>query len=493
MADILLEDRVDLPSKAYEAMSRRWELPRDLVGGTLVMREANQKWLPKEPRESQQNYEARIARSVLYGAYSDTLEKIVSKPFSKPVTVKDGLPNRLESMEDNIDRNGNDLTKFSRDLFTDAVDRGLSHFLVDFPVQSTAPRLDQARKAGINPYFTHVPAESLIGWRSQKSPNGEEFLTQIRIKTIKYEPKGLYGETEVEYIRVISNEGWELHRRAKDDEKFVIVKRGPNRFPGGRIPLVTLYINQTGFMTARPPLENLAWLNLSHWQISSDIRNSLRWASVGMWYGTGLSEEDIERGYEIGASKFLGSTGENAKFGVIEAKGDAIGIGEKALEGLEARMEVLGLQPFMRKTGTITATGRAIDEARTQSNIHSWIRSLENKIEQGYDFSSEWVKEPISEEFSIDVFSEFSISNAAEKDLEVLLKMALNDRIPNYVFLTEVQRRGTLSDIWDIEEIDEKARQAAPPPSEENEMEDEEEEDLEEAEEEEEREGAAAA
>jgi hypothetical protein len=193
-----------------------------------------------------------------------------------------------------------------------------------------------------------------------------------------------------------------------------------------------------------------------------------------MWYGTGLSEEDIEKGYEIGASKFLGSTAENAKFGVIEAKGDAINIGNQALEALEGRMEVLGLQPFMRKTGTITATGRAIDEARTQSNIMSWIRSLENKLEQGYNFAAEWIQDEVSDKFSIDVFSEFSISMAVEKDLQILLQMALNDRIPNAVFLAEVQRRGTLSDVWDIEEIDEKARQgAAPPPGEEDDLDDE--------------------
>lgn len=492
MASTLIEDRVDLPSSAYDAMDKRWTLPRDLVGGTLAMREAGRTWLPQEPRESIVAYDARLGRSVLYGAYADTLEKIVSKPFSKPVTVTDGLPARLESMEDNIDRNGNDITKFGRDLFLDAVDKGLSHFLVDYPVQSTAPRLDQARMAGINPYFTHVPADSLIGWRSKKGSSGEEILTQVRIKTIKFEPKGNYGEAPVEYVRVITNEGWELHSRSLNESKYTVEDSGPNRFPGGKIPLVTLYINQTGFMTARPPLENLAWLNLSHWQILSDVRNSLRWASIGMWYGTGLSDEDIEKGFEIGASKFLGSTADGAQFGVIEAKGDAIGIGNDALAAIEARMEVLGLQPFVRKTGTVTATGRAIDEARTQSNIQSWIRSLENKLEQGYEYSTAWIKEKTSDEFSVDVFSEFSISMAAEKDLAILLQMALNDRIPNYVFLAEVQRRGTLSDVWNIEEIDEEARQGAiPPESDEDDMGDDEGDEIEAQEEDEEAVAAA--
>ena len=479
MASTLTEDRVDRPSSAYLEMAEHWKLPRDLNGGTLAMRDAGETWLPKEPKEELIAYEARKGRSVLYGAYPDTLEKLVSKPFSKPITVKDGLPERLKAIEDNIDRNGNDLTKFSRELFKDAIDHGISHFIVDYPVQDVPPRLDVARATGINPYFAHIPAESIIGWRSEKNKSGEEELTQVRIKSSKYEPKGLYGEEPVEYVKVISREGWETHRKGKDDNEFVKVKEGPNKFPGNKIPLVTLYINQTGFMTGTPPLENLAWLNLSHWQISSDIRNCLRWASVGMWYGTGLTEDDLEKGYTIGPSKFLGSISENAKFGVIEAKGDAIDIGNKALEGLEARMEVLGLQPFMRKTGTITATGRAIDEARTQSQIHSWIRSLENKLEMGYEYAAKWIKAVIAEVFSIDVFSEFSISTSAEKDLQILLQMAMNSMIPNYVFLAEVQRRGTLSDVWDIEEIDEKARQSAPPPSDEDELDEEEEEDLE--------------
>lgn len=468
------KDRVDLESADYEAMSRKWELLHDLLGGTLAMRDAGTKWLPMEPRESVQAYDARLGRSVLYEAFKDTIQKLVAKPFSKPVKVQDGLPARLEMMEDNIDRNGRDITVFAKDLFQDAVTHGLTHFLVDYPVIEGPIRLDVARKLNINPFFTHLSPKNIIGWRSRKGIGGEEVLSQIRICYSRYEPSGSYGEELVTYYRVIDETKWELWKKTESSDEAALVGGGPNRFPGGRIPLVTIYLDQTGFMKADPVLEGLGWLNLSHWQVSSDVRNAIRFASVGMWSGTGITEDELEKGFEIGPARFLGSTNENAEFGVVEAKGTAIEIAEKHIQGLEARMEVLGLQPYMRKTGTITATGRAIDESRNQSNILSWIRRLESGLELGYKYSGEWVRleNQISDDFGVDIFSEFSLSMAAEKDLEILLKMALNDRIPNDVFLMEVQRRGTLSDIWDVEDLDERRTQTVPPDTDDEDLDD---------------------
>src|SRR3546814_6971269 len=94
------------------------------------------------------------------------------------------------------------------------------------------------------------------------------------------ERDGAWGERAVEQIRVLEPGRWSLWRRADAvrDRPWRRHAGGETSFgpPGfGTLPLVTVYAERTGYLTARPPLLDLAWLNLAHWQSSSDQRHIL--------------------------------------------------------------------------------------------------------------------------------------------------------------------------------------------------------------------------
>src|SRR5262249_43981635 len=135
--------------------------------------------------------------------------------------------------------------------------------------------------AGNRPYLVHVKAENLIGWKSE-TVNGAERLTQVRIKECVLEPDGEFGEKEVEQIRVLEPGRWRIFRKAMsgaDAGKWVSFREGVSSVTD-KITLATVYINRTAFMCGEPPLEDLADLNVAHWQSSSDQRNILHVARV---------------------------------------------------------------------------------------------------------------------------------------------------------------------------------------------------------------------
>ena len=125
--------QVGEPIPAYEAMAEHWELIDDLIGGTLAMQMAGEKWLPKEPAEELARYTVRLNRSVLFGAYRDTVKDLASKPFAKPVTLQGNMPEKLADIAANVDGEGANITQFARQLLTTAINRGLTHVLVDYP------------------------------------------------------------------------------------------------------------------------------------------------------------------------------------------------------------------------------------------------------------------------------------------------------------------------------------------------------------------------
>src|SRR5512143_482784 len=91
----------------YDAMAPHWELPHALMGGTMAMVDAGQKYLPKEPKEQTKSYNNRLNRSVLFGGYSKTVNALSGKPFDKPVGLK--APKELEAMTSDVDLTGRNI------------------------------------------------------------------------------------------------------------------------------------------------------------------------------------------------------------------------------------------------------------------------------------------------------------------------------------------------------------------------------------------------
>ncbi len=439
---------VNEPSSSYKAMAERWSLIHDLLGGTARMREAGKSWLPMETREEALAYENRLERSYLYGALSDTIDKIVARPFTRQVIVRGNLPPVLEGVVDDPSMQGLDFTQFSRELFHDAVVHGIAHILIDFPRVGEGLSLAEEKADEVRPYLVRVSAPDLIGWRSERRHGGRERLTEVRIREYRTESDGEWGDKETERVRVLRESEWQLWERVGQRDEWQMIDEGTHTF--GAIPLVSLYIDPTGYMTADPPFDDLAWLNLAHWQSLSDQRNILRFARMPLLYQFGVSEEEIESEITIGPSQLIRSVNPDAKMGYVEHGGRAIESGDKDLRNLEAQMEVMGLQPLISKTGGATATGRALDESRTHSNIQAWIRGLENTLLEALAIAGRWSGVELPEDVAVDVFSDFGLTLKAEQDIRVLVDMRKSSLITHRTFLDEVKRRGLLSDAVDV-------------------------------------------
>jgi len=465
------QEGVAAASPAWLRMQGRWQPITDLCGGTTHMRQVGKTWLPQENREAAQAYEARLKRSYLYGAFTDTIQKLAAKPFARPVTVSGGLQEQLGAIGANADLEGRDLTHLARSVFSDALKYGLSHVLVDFPSNGGGLTLAEERATGQRPYFVQISPLDLFAWKVGRGADGSNRVTEIRFKERRTEYGEGFLEDEAQYIRVINEEGYELWRESQNGGEWAKIEEGPHSF--GRVPLVTYYSQRTEFMEATPPLEDLAWLNIAHWQSLSDQRNILRFARVGILFMSGVTEEELEAGVTIGPSQMISSTNPDARLSYVEHTGRAIQAGEADLAALEKRMEVLGLSPLVERTGGTTATGRAMDEARTSTNIQAWIRALEDTLAQAYGIASEWIGASLPDDFAIDIFNDFGIGVKASEDTKNLITMGQSGLISHETLLQEIKRRGILSDEVDVEAEAEQAKTEAdtallsPPPAEE--------------------------
>jgi len=467
-------DRVDVRSVVYEEMQFNWELVDDLMGGTAAMQKAGEKWLPREPKEERDAYRIRKSRTILYEALKDTVNNLSGKPFTKPVTLQeeDLLPEQLKTIAVNADGTGKSITTFSGDLMKSAVKYGLVHILVDFPDIPEMSAAEEKEKSP-RPLFVLVHAPQLIGYRSKSDPEtNKQEIVQVRILESRVEPHGKWGDRRVNFVRVISgpvdeaildedgNEvvpvgvgTFEVWRENPDedneDQKWEMVQQGTHTFPG--VPMVTIQLDDQGFMKAEPPLMALAWLNLRHWQFSSDQTSTFRVALFPMLMATGLTAQEMRGDVSIGPTRLFKSRNKDAKLSWTEPQGSTLEASETHAEKIEMRMEVMGLEPLVDRVQT-TATGKISQHSRRSNDIQSWIRIIENGLLDAYKLAAKWMNLEILEDFRVDIFSDFGITDAGVDQINSVIDMFEKKLISHVTSLQEIKRLGGLSETVDPEE-----------------------------------------
>lgn len=457
---------ISKPHKAYMEMAEDWLLPETLVGGTSAMREAGRTFLPQEPRESGAAYRVRLNRSFLFNGYGATLRMLSAKPFKKEITEIGDVSDIYRLILDDVDLCGSNITRFSRGVFEDGMQHGLTHILIDMPSRDTGENIDLAsqREANIRPYFVSISARSLINWTSTVL-NGRVVLTSATIKTQEWVNKGNTQELMFVYT-VYYEDVIEKYTAQTEKETPQLVSTVVNTL--GIVPIVTFYSNKTGFMTGKPPMMDLAYTNLNHWQSYSDQRNILRIARVPFLLATGFSSEgdindkgeviagtsELETVMTISPNSLAASANEKANLRYVEHSGAGIEAGEKDLANLKLEMAVQGATFIIPKEGKMTATEFKGNSGSIQSELQAMTVNFQDALNHAMVIASKWLNLP-EPEFNLEVYKDFNAS-LDDASHELLLKLRQAGQITQQTLLNELKRRGVLSDSFDVEfEVDE--------------------------------------
>lgn len=441
------EANIETPNDEFLENLSNFELVDTLMGGTDSMRAAGEKYLPKEPNETNEAYQNRLNRSVLYNAYADTLKKLIGKPFSKPVNLKDETNELIKEWCENLDLCGNNITSFAREIFSKGLNKGIVHVLVDYPKNDKEKfTLEDEQKSNTRPYAVVKDASELFAW-SFEDDNGVKKLTQIRLLENATVKNGQWGQKLVKRIRVIYTDRYEVWQEKKKD-KWQIIEKGENTL--GKIPLVTFYTERTGYMTGKPPLLDLAHLNIQHWQSSSDQEHILHFIRFPLLHGAGFSSDAKEM--EIGPNRMITSEDPQASLNYVEHSGAAVEAGRQSIKDIEEKMDSMGNQLLIKKPGNTTATATSIDTAKSHSALQDMTRRLENVFEQIFELMSEWSNLEVEYAGGININQDFGISLVSGKDEDTLLKSRMAGEITSKTYLSELKRRNVLRDDLNIED-----------------------------------------
>lgn len=440
------QDRPDLSTAPCLEQQQAAKLPRTLLGGTRAMRAAGEAYLPKFPREETQDYDARLAQSVLYPAFSSAVASAAGRLFMKPVSVAG--PKEVEEWAWDADLQGRDLTLVGRRLAEEALATGAAYLYADVPPapEGRAATREEDRRLGRRPYLVTYRAEQLLAFRAAVT-GGRVRLSYARLLEESTEPSGRFGEATVRRVRELEPGLWRLWREVKEGE-WIVESEGASALD--YVPLFAFLPDELTEATGRPPFEGLAWLNVAHWQSASDQRVILHFARVPVWFGAGFREDEA-RPQMLGAGVLFRSENPGAKLEVVEHGGAAISSGRQDLEDLKVEMALAALQPLLPRSGGVTATSHAIASAEAHSALQGWGLKLGGVLTAALASWCHYAGLP-DDEVLAEVNTDFSVLEAGSADVPELRQLALGGKLSDETLWEELRRRGVLAPGHDPEE-----------------------------------------
>jgi hypothetical protein len=444
-------------SAAYEYMLPRWKRIDDLLGGTATMRAAGETYLPMHPYETSDNYEKRLTRATLRNYTLRTLENLTAKAFKDPPKLGEDVEEPLKTLLTDVDQQGTDFVVFARAWFREALAKTVAYVLVDFSRTDTIPR-DQRTKAddereGVRPFWRMYCPEDVLFQRKEKIDGAWKF-TEVRLLERELVPDGAWGEKLALRIRVLRRgafELYELRKKAKNSKKaeWMLIDGGPMSNAGGDVPFVDFYTARDGLGEGKPPLEDLAFINIEHWQSASDQRNILTVTRFPMLAVSGANAQESEKPVVIGPNKFLSVADPNGRIYYVEHAGRAIEAGAKDLEVLEDQMASYGAEFLRRRPGTASATGRVLDSAEAISPLQAMAIDFKDALERALQLTADWLN--VKEAGSVTFQVKPDISLGDGKDLDLIDAGRDRRDISRIAWINEMKRRDILPEEFDAD------------------------------------------
>ena len=409
-------------TRAVLDMMKGWEIMKAVTEGTDYLRTNSESFLPLEPREDYDAYLARVNRAVFSPFTQRLIRAATGLVLRKPITLT-GDPYWTEMFKMDVDGRKSDLDEYARRLLMCSLTYGQSHILVDYPAPSGAVSLAEERQQNRRPYWIEVDPNNLYGWRLDRESNYGN-LIQVRIGEKAVLPDGQFGEKVFDQVRVIEPGSYRVFRKKEQIEEMYDVSDGSSAgsfeagsadkdykqvefgsFSLGEIPLVTIYSGKTDNLVSKPPLLDIAYLNLAHFQRQADLIHSLHVASQPMLVMEGYDDQTKDLAISV---NYAMATQPGNKIYYVEPASSAFDAQSAEIKELQMQMATLGISTLsQQKFVAESADARRLDRVDTNSMLAMVSMELQQKLQKAFNLSAEYVGiEPpevkISRDFDIE-------------------------------------------------------------------------------------------
>ena len=334
----------------------KWQLMRDALAGEV----AKEKYVPKLSDQEAEEYSAYVGRAEFYNATARTQVALTGLLFAKPPKVE--LPEALKTIAENVSLDDDTLEALAKNIANECLSVGRCGVLIDLPsVEKSDYSKLEAERLNLRAYATLYKAENIINWKTTKI-NGSNVTSLVVLAETYAEP------TQDEFVdkiktryRVLDLHDGYYRQRVFSETKagnFEVVSEIYPSANGQKLeylPFTFFNVNDLKTSVEKPPLLDLAKVNISHFRSEVDLEHGTHFTALPTPYVTGYQGESSEK-LKIGSTAVWAINDPSAKVGFLEFSGAGLSTLENRIAVKEKRMSILGARLLLDEKKTAEAT-----------------------------------------------------------------------------------------------------------------------------------------
>ena len=333
-----------------------WNPINICVAGTDGLRDYAEEIIPREPREDDDAYKRRIFHATLPPFLQRLASQAAGTILRRGIHLEGGDEDYWSEWVKDVTGDGTSLNEFCRKTLVDSLLYGHSSVLVDYSAEERPLTLAEELRQGRKPYLVSVPCQQIRGWRTENN-RSTSALTMVRYAERVSVPEGAFGEEIYEQIRVLTPGRYTVYRYRDADEQtnraagWYVVEGGTTSLD--EVPLATVYSNRIATLVSKPPMVEVAELNIAYAQRFCDYHHSIHVGAQPILCLKGFDpENNSDLGLSVNTAVLLPPDGDAM---YVEPTSDAYDAQLKCLQTLEEQIRSLGVSVLAKQNVTNAA------------------------------------------------------------------------------------------------------------------------------------------
>ena len=447
----------------YSKNLTKWQLMRDALAGEV----AKEKYVPKLSDQEEDEYSAYVGRAEFYNATARTQVALTGLLFAKPPKVE--LPEALKTIGENISLDDDTLEALAKNIANECLSVGRCGVLVDLPsVEKADYSKLEAERLNLRAYATLYKAENIINWKTTKI-NGSNVTSLVVLAETYAEPTQdeFVDKIKTRYRVLDLHEGYYRQRvfsetKAGNFEAVSEIYPSANGQKLEYLPFTFFNVNDLKTSVEKPPLLDLAKINISHFRSEVDLEHGTHFTALPTPYVTGYQGESSEK-LKIGSTAVWVINDPSAKVGFLEFSGAGLSTLENRIAVKEKRMSILGARLLLDEKKTAEATETL---QMRKSGENAVLTSVASTISEGIvSFLKDiaFFENIVGENLIYEINTDYNLTMIEPQLLAQIIAGIQSRDIPNEV-LYDALLKGELmpKTIQSYEDYQAKLEQAAP-------------------------------
>ena len=401
---------------------------RTVFEGDKAIKANAKTYVPKNTGVSDSDYNAIIQRSVFENFTEATAKGISGLIFAKEPTIS--LPASLELLIDNIDMDDNTIVDLSQNIVNELMEVGRCGLLIDVPnIDTSGMTKPQTDALNIRAFTKLYKSETIINWRYE-SINSVNKLTLLVLHEV-YEDwtDDFTAEYKNRYrvYKLINNVCNVAVNEEKDKTFIATMEFKPvmaNRKTINYIPFIPLTYKDISIIPVKPPLMDIANINLNYYGVAVERRNVIHFVGNPFFMGKGINTRD-DKGNALTIT--LGSSiaqifqEPNADMKIVETQGTGLAFNESYLNDCKSTMAALGARLLVPEANAqISENTMQMKTAGYRATIMQIANTASRAITQALKIIAEWEGQN-PDEVKLELNTDYNLSEMDAQTITALV------------------------------------------------------------------------